>query len=287
MEFLELKQGDRSVTVYEAKFTELARIAPDYVSSEARRAKRFQQGLKPEIRSGVIALQLKTYTSVVQAALVIKSDQRLAAKERGASKSFISLNCVNKMQLMLEDLDEPLTIKVTNRDKIHVSQLCPKCSIEISGHSFPPDLIPFELGELDIILGMDWLSLYMVSIDCKKKRIVLYTTDNIRISYQGQKKNKKFLSVLQEKNLLRQGCEAYLAHVVDTKKETPTLDEILIVREYLDVFPKEFLGLPPDREIEFSIDLIPRAEPVSKAPYRMAPVEMKELAKQLQELLNK
>ncbi|XP_074374232.1 uncharacterized protein LOC141714623 [Apium graveolens] len=134
---------------------------------------------------------------------------------------------------------------------------------------------------------MDWLSLYKASIDYKKKRIVMYTTDNVRISYQGQEQDKKFLSVLQEKKLLRQGCEAYLAHAVDTKKDTLTLDEIPIVREYPDVFPKEFPGLPPDREKEFSIDLIPGAKLVSKAPYRMAPVEMKELAKQLQELLDK
>ncbi|KAL8109483.1 hypothetical protein AgCh_025542 [Apium graveolens] len=73
-------------SVYEAKFTELARIAPEYVSSEAQRAKQFQQGLKPEIRSGVVALQLKTYTSVVQVALVIKSNQKLAAKEQGEKK---------------------------------------------------------------------------------------------------------------------------------------------------------------------------------------------------------
>ncbi|XP_074374237.1 uncharacterized protein LOC141714629 [Apium graveolens] len=134
---------------------------------------------------------------------------------------------------------------------------------------------------------MDWLSLYKASIDCKKKRIIMYTTDNVRISYQGHKQDKKFLSVLQAKKLLRQGCEAYLVHMVDIKKETHTLDEILIVREYPDVFPEELPGLPPDREIKFSIDLIPGAEPVSKAPYQMALVEMKELAKQLQELLDK
>ncbi|XP_074351354.1 uncharacterized protein LOC141690456 [Apium graveolens] len=56
IEFLELKQGDRSVAEYEAKFTEFARFAPDYVSSEAPKAKRFQHGLKPEIRSGVVVL---------------------------------------------------------------------------------------------------------------------------------------------------------------------------------------------------------------------------------------
>ena len=68
---------------------------------------------------------------------------------------------------------------------------------------------------------------------------------------------------MQAKRLLRQGCEAYLAHVVDTKKEIPILDEIPIVREFPDIFPEELPGLPPDREVEFSIDLIPRAELVS------------------------
>ncbi|XP_017228863.2 uncharacterized protein LOC108204079 [Daucus carota subsp. sativus] len=86
IEFLELKQGEKSVTEYENKFTELARLVPVYVSTESQKAKRFQQGLKPEIRSGVVALQLTTYTSVVLAALVIESDQKLAAKEKGDTK---------------------------------------------------------------------------------------------------------------------------------------------------------------------------------------------------------
>ncbi|XP_074323089.1 uncharacterized protein LOC141660031 [Apium graveolens] len=86
IEFLELKQGEKSVADYEAKFTELARLAPRYVNTEIQKARRFQQGLKPKVRSGVVALQLKTYTSVVQAALVIESDQKLASKERSDNK---------------------------------------------------------------------------------------------------------------------------------------------------------------------------------------------------------
>ncbi|XP_074355992.1 uncharacterized protein LOC141695661 [Apium graveolens] len=139
----------------------------------------------------------------------------------------------------------------------------------------------------DVVAGMDWLSLYRANIDYKKKRVIMHTTYNVKISYQGQEHDKKFLSVMQAKRFWRQGCESYLTHVMDTKKETLTLDEIPIVREYPNVFPEEFPGLPPDREIEFSIDLIPGAEPVSKDPYRMAPVEIKVLAKQLQELLDK
>ena len=87
--------------------------------------------------------------------------------------------------------------------------------------------------------------------------------------------------------MLRQGCEAYLANVVDVGKETPKIEDIAVVNDFSDVFPDELPGLPPDREIEFSIDLAPGTEPVSKAPYRMAPIEMKELDIQLQELLEK
>ncbi|XP_074346476.1 uncharacterized protein LOC141685262 [Apium graveolens] len=81
IEFLELKQGEKRVAGCEAKFMELARFVPDYVSSEAERAKRFQQGLKPEIQSGVVVLQPKPYTFANQAALVIESDQKLTIKE--------------------------------------------------------------------------------------------------------------------------------------------------------------------------------------------------------------
>ncbi|XP_074327857.1 uncharacterized protein LOC141665776 [Apium graveolens] len=132
---------------------------------------------------------------------------------------------------------------------------------------------------------MDWLSQHKVRIDCKKKMIFMFMED--RVNYQGQKQEKKFLSVLQAKNLLRQGCEAYLIHVVDTKKEAPNMDEIPIVREFSEVLPDGLPGSLPDREIKFSIDLVPGVELVSKILYLMVPVEMKELAKQIQELLDK
>jgi hypothetical protein len=79
----------------------------------------------------------------------------------------------------------------------------------------------------------------------------------------------------------------YLASVLDTTKDTPEGPEkVRVVCEFLDVFPEELPGLPPKREIDFEIELVPGAEPVSKAPYRMAPVELKELKVQLQNLLD-
>ena len=87
--------------------------------------------------------------------------------------------------------------------------------------------------------------------------------------------------------LLRKGCQGYLAYVIDTEKNEVKLDDILIVREFLDTFPEELPGLPPDREIEFSIDLAPSTAPIYIAPYRMTPTKLRELKEQLQDLMQK
>ncbi|KAF5471883.1 hypothetical protein F2P56_008647, partial [Juglans regia] len=87
--------------------------------------------------------------------------------------------------------------------------------------------------------------------------------------------------------LLRDGCQGYLAFVVDEPKEELKLEEIPIVREYPEVFPEDLSGLPPEQEVEFAIELAPGTAPLSKAPYRMAPSELAELKEQLQDLLDK
>ena len=87
--------------------------------------------------------------------------------------------------------------------------------------------------------------------------------------------------------MLRKGFQGYLAFVVDRRQEGTRLEDIPIVKEFPDVFPDDISGLPPDRAIEFVIELIPRTESISIPPYRMAPAELKELKAQLEELLSK
>ena len=87
--------------------------------------------------------------------------------------------------------------------------------------------------------------------------------------------------------MIRNGCEAYLAHVVDTNASIINLKDIPVVREFPDVFPEDLPGMPPDRDTEFNIEIVPRTTSISITPYRMAPLELKELKKQLIELLEK
>ena len=95
------------------------------------------------------------------------------------------------------------------------------------------------------------------------------------------------ISAMQARRLLRKGCEAFLALVLDSKIGQIELENILAVKDFLDVFPEELPDIPPEREVDLSIKILPRIAPTSRAPYRMAPTELKELKIQLQELLDK
>ncbi len=95
------------------------------------------------------------------------------------------------------------------------------------------------------------------------------------------------ISVMTAQRCLRKGYDAYLAYVLDTKVSESKIQTVPVVCEFSDVFPEELPGLPPEREVEFSIDLIPGTTPISIAPYRMAPTELKELKTQLQELVDR
>ncbi|XP_033517331.2 uncharacterized protein [Nicotiana tomentosiformis] len=105
---------------------------------------------------------------------------------------------------------------------------------------------------------------------------------------QGERSlTSNIISVVLARKMIHQGCDAYLAHIVDTRLGSPCLEDIPTMCDFPYVFPDNLLGFPPEREIEFPIELVPGTTPISIAPYRMAPAELKELKGQLQELLEK
>jgi len=97
----------------------------------------------------------------------------------------------------------------------------------------------------------------------------------------------RIISCMEAQKCLRKGCVAFLAHVVDRKAEERKAEDIPLVKEYPEVFLEDLPGLPPQRQVEFRIDLVPGAAPVVKAPYRLASSEMQELSIQLQKFLDK
>ena len=95
------------------------------------------------------------------------------------------------------------------------------------------------------------------------------------------------MSVMMAGKMLRKSYLGYQAYVVEVREDDVRLEDIPVVREFPDVFPDDLLRLPPDREIDFQIELASGTEPISRAPYKMAPAELKELKVQMEEMVNK
>ncbi|KAL0553666.1 hypothetical protein IC582_007567 [Cucumis melo] len=143
--------------------------------------------------------------------------------------------------------------------------------------------------DFDVILGMDWLAANHASIDCSRKEVAFNPPSMASFKFKGEgsRSMPQVISTIRASKLLSQGTWGILASVVDTREVDVSLSSEPVVRDYPDVFPEELPGLHPHREVEFAIELEPGTVPISRAPYRMAPAELKELKVQLQELLDK
>nr|XP_016488174.1 PREDICTED: uncharacterized protein LOC107808196 [Nicotiana tabacum] len=138
-----------------------------------------------------------------------------------------------------------------------VNRIYQDCPFMIQNLVFPAYLLEIPFQDYDVIVGIDWLHRHHALVDCRLKKMIC------------------------------QGCDTYLTPIVDTRLGSPSLKDIPIVCDSPAVFPDDLPGLPQEMDIEFPIKLVPRTTPLSIAPYRMAPVELKELKAQLQELLEK
>ena len=126
-------------------------------------------------------------------------------------------------------------------------------------------------------------------IDCGQKTVVLRCFDQSEVIIQGIRSSvmSNVILAMQARRFIRKGYEAFLALIVDSKRGQVDVEKIPVVREFPDVFPEELPGIPLEREVDLSIEIVPRTAPMSRAPYRMAPTELNVLKVQLQELLDK
>ncbi|GJT00614.1 putative reverse transcriptase domain-containing protein [Tanacetum coccineum] len=156
--------------------------------------------------------------------------------------------------------------------------------------------MPVELGSFDVIIGMDWLRRCHAVIVCDEK-LVQVPYGNETLTFYGNKNSNgresrlTVISCSKAQEYMAKGCQVFLAQISTKKEEDKSegkqIKDVPIVRDFPEVFPEDLPGLPPARPVEFQIDLIPGAAPVARAPYRLAPSEMKELSEQLQELSDK
>jgi hypothetical protein len=182
--------------------------------------------------------------------------------DSGASHSFIATSFVEKHGIPTSSLEIPLVTRTPGSDLLcHLK--CSHVRILLSGVVFLADLVVLPSHGIDVFLGMDWLTKHNGIISCAYKTILLS-------DHQGKSVSCKAQSPTQDPMVF--------SLAVESKS---------MVEEFMDVFPKELPGMPPEREVEFYIDLIPGTTPIAKRPYHMAPTELAELKLQIVELQQK
>ncbi|KAL0556960.1 hypothetical protein IC582_005478 [Cucumis melo] len=227
--------------------------------------------------------------TVVTGTLPVLGHYALVLFDSGSSHSFISSAFVSHARLEVEPLHHVLSVSTPSGECMLSKEKVKACQIEIASHVIEVTLIVLDMLDFDVILGMDWLAANHASIDCSRKEVTFNPPSMASFKFKGggSKSLPQVISAIRASKLLSQGTWGILASVVDTREADVSLSSEPVVRDYPDVFPEELPGLPPHREVEFAIELEPGTVPISRAPYRMAPAELKELKVQLQELLDK
>ncbi|GJW96040.1 putative reverse transcriptase domain-containing protein [Tanacetum coccineum] len=206
----------------------------------------------------------------------------------GSDRSFVDTRFSSMLNIDPVKIRASYEVELADERVVSTNIVLKVCTLNLVNHIFEIDLMPIELGTFDVIIGMDWL--------VKHDAVIVYGEKVVRIpygnktliveSYKGVSR-LKVISCIKARKYVERGCHLFLAHVTEKKSKEKRLEDVPVIHNFPKVFPEELPGLSPPRQVEFRIDLVPGTAPVARAPYRLAPSEMRELSVQLQELLEK
>ncbi|GJS81583.1 putative reverse transcriptase domain-containing protein [Tanacetum coccineum] len=204
-------------------------------------------------------------SNVVTGTFLLKNHYASMLFDLGADRSFVSTIFSTLLDITPDTLDVSYAVELADGRISETNTVLRGCTLGLLGHPFNIDLMLVEPGSFDAVIGMDWLANHHAVIVCDEKIV--------RIPY-GDEVARFFLAQITKKE-------------TEDKSEEKRLEDVPTVRDFSEVFPEDLHGLPPSRQVEFQIDLVPGAAPVARAPYRLAPTELQELSTQLQELSDK
>ncbi|GKB37382.1 putative reverse transcriptase domain-containing protein [Tanacetum coccineum] len=208
--------------------------------------------------------------------------------DSGADKSFISISLASKLNIPSITIDTFYDIEMADRNLVSINTVIKGCTLTLLNQPFEIDLMPIKLSSFDVVIGIDWLSKYHAKILCDEKVIhIPINGETLIIRGDRSKTRLNLISCIKTERYISRGCQVFMIQVMEKKSDEKKLEDIPVVKEFPDVFPEDLPGLPPVRQVEFQIDLIPGAAPVARTPYRLAPSEMQELSNQLQELTDR
>ncbi|GJV98812.1 putative reverse transcriptase domain-containing protein [Tanacetum coccineum] len=215
------------------------------------------------------AEEVRQDLNIVMGTFTLNNHYATTLFDSGADYSFVSPNFIPLLGIEPSDLGFSYEIEIASRKLVEIDKVIKGYKLEIECHEFDINSIPFGSESFNVIIGMDWLSNHKAEIICHEKVVRIPLLDGKVLRMLGERPEEK------------------MRHLVSAKAKEHKQEELVVVRDFPDLFPDDLTGLPPIREIEFRIELVPGAIPVMKSPYRLTPAEMEELSGQLKELQDK
>jgi hypothetical protein len=207
--------------------------------------------------------------------------------DSGATDSFISSSALEKSGLAAYTHDDFKQVEMASGEKQAVGPSVDNCIVDLGVCTTRLKVYVTALRAYDLIIRMDWLEAHRAMVDFFAKRVLCVDNKGRPVEIPGVRRNVslRFISTMKVKRCMRQGFRLYVVEAVSVRKG-PSLDQYPVLSEFKVVFPNELPGLPPERELDFTIEIKPGAEPISKTPYRMTTPELCELQMQLKEILD-
>ncbi|XP_023760065.1 uncharacterized protein LOC111908470 [Lactuca sativa] len=208
--------------------------------------------------------------SVVSGRFLIDNLYASILFDSGADRSFITPIFRKLLSYESSKLKEIYEVEIANGQNEKRHEILENFLLTLNNYIFHVNLMPMPIGSFDVTIGMDWLSSHRAEILCyeKAKRLTLPNGEALIIYGDKSGKNLKVISCTKTQKYLHKKCSAFLAHIVDKRRKIKEIKDIPQVCDFPDVFPEDLPGIPPVRQVESRIDLIPGAAPVAKSPYR-------------------
>ena len=179
--------------------------------------------------------------------------------DSGATHTFISARFAQCLDKPAELISGTLVVSTPTGGPAHVDHVIPSIMVSIGDHLLEAEAFVLDMQDFDMILGMDWLDRHDALLDCRRKRVIFRRPGEKEFMYQcpRHRSSKVIISALSTTRLLDQGCTGFLTCIVLEPGSEKEIADVRVVREFPDVFPDDLSGLPPVREVDFAIELIP------------------------------
>ncbi|GJR81686.1 putative reverse transcriptase domain-containing protein [Tanacetum coccineum] len=205
-----------------------------------------------------------------------------------ADKSFVDVRLSHLLDIKPAKLNTSYEVELADGKVVCTNTVLKGCTLNLLNHLFGIDFMPIELGTFDVIIGMDWLVEHDTIIVCGKKEVhVPNKNKTLVIKGDSGASRLKVISCIKARKYIERGSQLFLAQVTEKEPSKKQLQDVPVIRNIPEVFPDDLPGLPPPRQVEFRIELVPGAALVTRTPYLLEPSELKELSDQLKELLEK